>query len=115
MAKAARDMQAQLRQLRFEAGWMQRIPCSTKENKRYRELLRQGGTLPDGVFAYQEEEGDWGFYTVYVPALSDEEKAEYLRLTQHQYLKTIRNCLLILTGLAVFGACVAVVWLLSKL
>lgn len=113
MVKTTRDMQAELRQLRFDNELLQKLPCSDQENKQYRELLRQGGTLPEGVFAYQEEDIGLGFYTVYVSELSKEETAEYLQLKQLRYLRSIRNCLVILTGLAVPITCVAVIWLLS--
>ena len=74
MAKEKINLRNELRLYKFDFDLLQKIPCSKKDNKKYEKLLKDGGVLPEGVFAYGYETGD---------ALS--------------MLRTIQNCILVLT------------------
>ena len=68
--------------------------------KEYEKLLKDGGVLPEGVFAYGYETGDAStteFYTVYEADLTEAEIVEYLTYKKLSILRTIQNCILVLT------------------
>ena len=105
MAKQIIDMKEQLQENRFAYGLLQKKPCSKQENKEYSKTLKEGGSLPEGVFAYVYDNGDQTqeFYTVYEPDLTEAEKAEYLTYKKLNYLKTIKNCTLFFTALTILA------------
>ena len=79
---------------------MQKIPCTKQENKKYQKLLKVGGVLPVGVFAYGHGTDDVStteFYTVYETDLIESEIAEYLTYRKLGMLRTIQHCILVLT------------------
>ena len=85
---------------KFDFDLLQKIPCSKKDNKKYEKLLKDGGVLPEGVFAYGYETGDAStteFYTVYEADLTEAEIVEYLTYKKLSILRTIQNCILVLT------------------
>jgi hypothetical protein len=82
------------------------IPCSEAENIRYRNILATNGTLPKGVFQYEDNEGNlssYDFYTVSKSELTPEEINEYLAHKQLDMIKTIRNCVIFFTVIVVLG------------
>lgn len=100
MAKEKLDLKNELRLYKFDLDLLQKIPCSKQENKKYEKLLKDGASLPVGVFAYGSENGDASsteFYTVYETDLTETEIAEYLTYKKLGMLKTIQNCMWILT------------------
>lgn len=100
MAKEKLDLKNELRLYKFDFDLLQKIPCSKQENKKYEKLLKEGKRLPEGVFAYGSETGDAStteFYTVYEADLTETEIAEYLTYKKLSMLKTIQNCMLVLT------------------
>ena len=46
------NLRDELRSHKFEFDLLQKIPCTKQENKEYQKLLKDGGTLPEGVYAY---------------------------------------------------------------
>ena len=79
---------------------LQKIPCTKQENKKYQKLLKEGGVLPEGVFAYSQGTDDVSTTecdTVYETDLTDSEIAEYLTYRKLSMLRTIQNCILVLT------------------
>lgn len=100
MAKEKIDLRNELRLYKFDFDLLQKIPCSKKDNKKYEKLLKDGGVLPEGVFAYGYETGDAStteFYTVYESDLTEAEIVEYLTYKKLSMLRTIQNCILVLT------------------
>ena len=100
MAKEKINLREELRLYKFDFDLLQKIPCSKQENKKYQKLLKEGGVLPEGVFAYSQGTDDVStteFYTVYETDLTDSEIAEYLTYRKLSMLRTIQNCILVLT------------------
>ena len=100
MAKEMINLRNELRLYKFDFDLLQKIPCSKKDNKKYEKLLKDGGVLPEGVFAYGYETGDAStteFYTVYEADLTEAEIVEYLTYKKLSILRTIQNCILVLT------------------
>lgn len=100
MAKEKINLRNELRLYKFDFDLLQKIPCSKKDNKKYEKLLKDGGVLPEGVFAYGYETGDAStteFYTVYEADLTEAEIVEYLIYKKLSMLRTIQNCILALT------------------
>ena len=100
MAKEKINLRDELRLYKFDFDLLQKIPCTKQENKKYQKLLKEGGVLPEGVFAYSQ--GTDGvstteFYTVYETDLTDSEITEYLTYRKLGMLRTIQNCILVLT------------------
>lgn len=106
MPKEIINLRDELRSYKFEFDLLQKIPCSKQENKNYENLLKTGGILPDGVFAYVYENGNVStteFYTVYETDLTEAEITEYLTYKKLSLIKTIKNCILFFTILTVIG------------
>ena len=106
MAKGKIDLREELRTHKFEFDLLQKIPCTKQENKEYKKLLKDGGTLPEGVFAYIYDTGETSselFYTIYEPDLSESEIREYLTYKQLSLIRTIKNCVLFFTVLTIIG------------
>ena len=100
MAKEKINLRNELRLYKFDFDLLQKIPCSKKDNKKYEKLLKDGGVLPEGVFAYGYETGDAStteFYNIYEADLTEAEIVEYLTYKKLSILKTIQNCILVLT------------------
>lgn len=100
MAKEKINLREELRLYKFDFDLLQKIPCSKQENKKYQKLLKEGGVLLEGVFAYGHGTDDVStteFYTVYETDLTDSEIAEYLTYRKLSMLRTIQNCILVLT------------------
>ena len=100
MAKEKINLREELRLYKFDFDLLQKIPCSKQENKKYQKLLKEGGVLPEGVFAYSQGTdyvSTTEFYTVYETDLTDSEIAEYLTYRKLSMLRTIQNCILVLT------------------
>lgn len=106
MAQEKINLREELRQYKFEFDLLRKIPCTKHENKVYQQLLKKGGTLPEGVFAYVYDNGEistTAFYTVYEADLNEAEIQEYLTYKQLSLIKTIKNCVLFFTVLTVIG------------
>lgn len=100
MAKEKINLRNELRLYKFDFDLLQKIPCSKKDNEKYEKLLKDGGVLPEGVFAYGYETGDAStteFYNIYEADLTEAEIVEYLTYKKLSILKTIQNCILVLT------------------
>ena len=106
MAKRKIDLRKELRSYKFEFDLLQKIPCSKQENKVYAKLLKDGGVLPEGVFAYVYEDeaiSTTEFYTVYESDLTESEVTEYLTYKKLSLIRTIKNCIMFFTVLTVIG------------
>ena len=117
MAKVKTDLREELKDYKFEFEIRQRIPCSKQENEEYQKTLNEGGTLPEGVYAYLLNNGERSceFYTVYETDMDESEIKEYLSYKQLKYIKTIKNCVLLLSVLTVIFLFMYLLVLLSTL
>ena len=110
MAKEIINLRNELRSHKFQFDLLQKIPCSAQENKKYQDILKAGGTLPEGIFAYVSANGEeftTQFYTIYETDLTEAEIQEYLTYKQLSLIRTIKNCVVFFTALTVTGMIVA--------
>ncbi|MGN0617973.1 MAG: hypothetical protein ACI4J7_03015 [Ruminiclostridium sp.] len=116
MATKIVDMKYELRKLRFKMKFIQDIECTNEENKKYAEILKNGGQLPEGVFQYKNDEGELIdlFYTVYDSGLTNEEKNEYIQYKKLTYIKTIKNCIVFFTAIAAISILFDIIILLLR-
>ena len=106
MARMKMDMRKELENMQFDIGLLQKIDCSKEDNKKYKKMLKNGESLPEGVFQYMTEDTGYPldtFYTVYKPDLTDAEKQEYILHKQYLDIRTIRRCIVFFTALTVIS------------
>ena len=106
MAKEKINLRNKLRSYKFEFDLLQQIHCSKQENKEYQKLLKEGGVLPEGVFAYVYDSGETStteFYTIYETDLTESEIREYLTYKKLSLIRTIKNCIMFFTVLTIIG------------
>lgn len=117
MAKEKIDLKRELRAYKFEFDLLQEIPCSKEENKSYLKLIKEGKSLPSGVYSYKDEMGNESdtFYTVYDPNLTPEETTQFLTFEKLKMLKTIKNCVVFFTVLTVVSISVYIITLLANM
>ena len=68
--------------------------------------MKAGEELPEGVRAYVDPDGevsDKVFYRVCAADLTEGERNEYFALTRLSLLKTIKQCVMFFTILAIIG------------
>lgn len=99
------DLNEKLTEYRYEYDLLQKIPFSKEENKKLMALLKAGQPLPEGVYRYKDEVGDEldEFYTVYAAEMDDKQVMEYLTYKKLDMLRTIKNCTVFFTVLAVIS------------
>ena len=106
MGKKKINLRDELRAHKFEFDLLQEIPCTKQENKEYQKLLKDGGTLPEGVYAYVYDNGITStteFYTIHETDLTESEIREYLTYKQLSLIRTIKNCVMFFTVLTIIG------------
>lgn len=116
MKKEKIDLKEELKSYKYDFDLLQKIPCSKSENKKYKELLKNGQELPKGVFRYKyfdDSESNEEFYTIYDPNLTEQEIIEYLTYKKLKILNTIKNCVVFFTVLTVIALVVYLLFLLS--
>ena len=115
MAKEKMDIKKELQQLRFDMNFLQKIDCTKEENKTYQKLLKNGESLPNGVYQYKDPTtGEYipSFYTIWDPELTDAEKQEYIQYQELLHIKTIKNCAVFFTVLTIISLVATVILLL---
>ena len=118
MPKEKINLRDELRSYKFEFDLLQKIPCSKQENIEYQKLLKDGGVLPEGVFAYNYGNGDTSttlFYTVYETDLTEEEITEYLTYKKLNLIRTIKNCFMFFTVLTIIAMVVSFIIMMSAI
>ena len=115
--KNAVDLRKQLNSYKYEFDLLQKVECSKEDCKKYKEMVENNQTLPEGVYRYVYENGEQAdiFYTIYKPDLTDAEIAEYLSYKQLGYIKTIKNCVLFFTIMAIISLAASLIAVLGAL
>ena len=111
------NLKKEFERLKYRLDILQEVNCSEDENKEYRQLLKEGKPLPDGVFrrnAWQEID-DSIFYTVQQTELSGDELAEYIQYKQLCTLITIKKCAVFFTVLTVLSIVAGAITILASL
>ena len=105
MVKLEKDLRQVLLGYKYDFDLIQKIPCTTEENKAYTALVKEGRSLPENVYRYEYENGvgSFEFYRVYEPELTEQELSEYLTFKRLKLLNTIKNCTVFFVVLAVIS------------
>lgn len=105
MAKKPIDMKKNLRNVWLDMHFLQDIACSKEENKQFRQLKKNGETLPEGIREYQDVNGfgTGEFFRIYDAGLTENERMEYTFYGILQQLRTIKNCCVFFTTLTVIS------------
>lgn len=113
MAKKV-DLREELRDYRFEFDFLQKIPCNGQENKLYQNLLKNGQALPEGIYQYVYDgyKSTTEFYKIYETDLTESERKEYLTYKQLGLIKTIKNCVLFFTSMAITGIVIYIIMMI---
>lgn len=119
MAKKITNIKEVLNDLYFDALLLQKIDCSREDNKKYKQMLKNGEALPNGVFEYKggidETEGLGTFYTIYKPDLTQEEKLEYILFKQMSMISTIKSCVVFFTAITVISMIITFFMLITNM
>ena len=105
----------ELEQLRHDLGILQEVDCSVEENEKYRKMLQENETLPDGIVRREGEVEYASFYRLEKTILSKEELAEYLQCRQLKAIETIKKCVVFFTVLTIISLVCALFSVLSLL
>ncbi len=97
------DFEQELGKLKESIGLNYGVNCTQEENEIYSRMLQDGLQLPGGVFEYKTVSGERlnSFYKLENIALPKDKVHEYILLKQYKELKTIRKCIVFLTGLVI--------------
>ena len=103
--------------MRCELGVFHQENCSEKDNKIYREYLRDGRPLPADVRRIDdyEEIDDAEFCIVTKNDLSRDELMEFVQLKQLQELTTIKKCVMFFTVLTIISLVLGVLGVMISL
>lgn len=117
MAKEKVDLKKQIESYKYDFGLLQKISCTKEENKKYKEIVKNGQDLPNGVFTFVDTTGKEfsdSFYTVYEAELSKEEIDEYLALKKLSLLNTIKNCSVFFVVLTIISLLITLLYSLAN-
>ena len=105
MSKSPFDIRDEIRYAKLGIGLLQEMPCTKEDNKKYRDMVKRGEALPEGIFQYETSDGFVldEFYSIYDPQLTDKAQQEYIALMQYKEIKTIRRCVVFFTVLTVIS------------
>lgn len=87
-------------------GIIQYKPCSMKEDKEYKHMIKSGEKLPENII--KDTNGTPGYYRVIKSDVTDIELDKLIKFRQTTYLKTIKNCVVFFTVLYVLSMLVAI-------
>ncbi|MBR5140313.1 MAG: hypothetical protein IKV16_04580 [Clostridia bacterium] len=93
MSEENGNIKRELEEYRVEYGFIKEEYCTYEENQKYEEILKNGGTLPEGVkpTCYEDGTRSGMYYTVHEEKLTDAERLEYLSYKKLSILKSIRS------------------------
>lgn len=106
MAKDFVDLRRESNQMQFDLNFLQRTDCSNSENQKYLNDQKNGKPLPKNVIQYRSTlTGEYinEFYTVKDSGLTEDKRCLYIELKKLEHIKTIKNCVLFFTVIAVIG------------
>ena len=105
----SKNIKEQIEEYRLKYDLYDHTLCTKEENKEYNDLLEQGESLPEDVYPIDSY---WSilkngknseFLKLIRPELTQEEITEYLMYKKLDILKTIKNCVVFFTVLAVIS------------
>ena len=102
MAQNTDSLRINLRELKRDFKLLQEDPCTAHETVLYKNTLKNGNSLPEGIYTDDNDV----FYKLRETDLTEKEIREYIALKQLSMIKTIKNCVLFFTVLTVIGICV---------
>ena len=116
MEETRNNLREELREYKYEFGLLQRVPCSREENKKYKQLLKNGEKLPEGVYPTDVYNFDPAtFHTEYETDLTDSEICQYLEFKKLSYLKSIKKYTGFVYGLFIFSIIAYfIIWLITR-
>lgn len=98
----------------IELGILEAVNCTKRETLAYRQLLREGKPLPEGVWAEDDYEdiNYANFYYLEKTELTESEVTQYLQCKQLEALLTIKNCMVYFTVLSIISLVCGVIAIL---
>lgn len=111
------NFREKLDEMRCELGVFHQENCSEKDNKLYRDYLREGRPLPADVRRIDEYEeiGDAEFAVITKNDLSRDELMEFVQLKQLKELTTIKKCVMFFTVLTIISLVLGVLSVMISL
>ena len=110
--KKKRDVREKIFYYRYLYGINDRFSLSKDDNEKMMELINKGEPLPENIYRYKTEDGDFFDEFYYVPPadLTPQEISEYLTYQKLELLKKIDNSLkffVVLTIIVIFVSLLA--------
>ena len=100
----------ELNECRAEFGLTEKVPCSLGDNKKFIDIISNGGQLPQNIYRYKDETTgaflDEFYYSKPID-LTPSEVEEYLTYKKLKLLKTIKNCAVFFTVLTIISLVVS--------
>lgn len=96
---------------------LQKIPCTKKQNKQYRQMIKQGISLPYNVFGYTDADGsasETQFFTVHRVSRQDMARWESLERRRLAMKSTITLYLMLISGALLFGVALFMILLATR-
>lgn len=105
MSEENNKIKKELEDYRVEYGFIKEEWCTYEENQKYEQILKEGGTLPDGVKPSYYEDGERSgmYYTVHEEKLTDTERLEYLSYKKLSLLRSIKALAIILLVIGILS------------
>ena len=103
-------------ELKYESELCQEVDCTEEENKKFSEMLAHKEELPTDVIQRQTSYGAKldEFYRVIPLPLSSEDLLQYCALKNMKNIKTIKNCVVFFTVIAILSLTVSLFLLLAQ-
>jgi len=101
------DLKKEIEAYKFDFNFLQKIDCSMEENKKFKQMIKDGQPLPEGIHQY--EDTSYIFYQVCEIELTEKEKDEYIIFKQLEYLRSIKNSMLFFVILTIISMVITII------
>ena len=107
----ANKIKDELLEMKKELGFYKNVKCTDEENKEYLQMKKDKSPLPEDVYYFNSasESMEYFYRILKIKEVSDEEFKEYIMLRQAKNIKTIKNCAVFFTVVAVIGIISAII------